>query len=84
MSKAKIENLISRLHQQFGDSVLSPQQEQLMSDMQHHLHNMDEEEPQDPDFQDVVESLIEKIEGQHPKAASTAKEILNILHNIGI
>ena len=84
MSKTQIENLISRFHQQFGDTLLSPQQEQLMSDMRHHLHNMDEKEPQDPDFQEMVELLIKEIEDQHPKAANTAKEILNILNNIGI
>lgn len=84
MSKTRLEDLISRLHQQFGDSTLSPQQSQLMQDMQDHLHNMDESEPQDPDLQDVVELLIKEIEDQHPKAASTANEILGILNNIGI
>jgi hypothetical protein len=82
--KAKIENLMSRLHQQFGDVELTSQQQQLMDDMKRHLHNRGEPEPAVPDLRESVELLIEEIREEHPRAAKTAQEILHMLGNMGI
>ncbi len=84
MPKQQLENLIGSLHEQFGDDLTSPQQQQLMQQMQSHLHNFDEPEPGDPNFTETVELLLEDIEEQHPKAAAVVREILEVLGNIGV
>jgi hypothetical protein len=84
MPKVKIEGLISSLHEQFGDDLTSPQQKQLMDSMQQHLHAWGENEVPDPTFNESLEMLLEEIEDDHPKAAATIKQILQILGDMGI
>ena len=84
MAKEKVENLISKLHQTFGNDELSPQQEQLINDMKAHLHNWDEPEISDPTFRETAEILLNDIKENHPKAALIAKEIIDTLNNIGV
>ena len=84
MPKKKIERLMSDLHEQFGGDLTSPQQQQLMEKMQHHLHRWGENEPLEPNFQESVELLLEDIKDKHPKAAAVIKEVLEVLNNIGI
>ena len=84
MPKAQITNLITSLNDRFGDDLTSPQQQQLMSDLQHHIHQWDEQEPVDPSIQETVTVLIEDIEEEHPKAAAIVREIMHILENIGV
>jgi hypothetical protein len=40
MPKAKITNLLTSLHDRFGDDLTSPQQQQLMEDLRNHVHKM--------------------------------------------
>jgi hypothetical protein len=84
MPKKKIENLMTRLHDHIGDDQTSPQQQELMKQLQAHVHNMNEAQPPDPDFIDSVELLVAELEGTHPKAAAVVREILKALGNIGI
>jgi hypothetical protein len=84
MPQAKVKNLISQLHDTFGDDLTSPQQQQLMDSMKSHVHNWGETEPVDPNFQECVELLLEDVEEQHPAAAGIVREILEVLGNIGI
>ena len=84
MPKAKITNLITSLHERFGDDLTSPQQQQLIRDLQSHIHAWDEKEPVDPSFQDAVNLLLEDIEEKHPKAAALVREITHVLQNIGV
>ena len=84
MPKVKIANLLTSLHDRFGDDLTSPQQQQLMADLQNHMHKWGEEEPVDPDFQETVNVLLENIEEQHPKAAIVVREIMAVLKNIGV
>lgn len=84
MPKEQLLNLITRLHDSFGDEEVSPQQQQLLDDMKHHIHNINEPAPADPDMLQTIETLIEDIEEDHPKAAGLARDILEILVNIGI
>ena len=84
MPKTKITNLITSLHDRFGDDLTSTQQQQLIKDLQSHIHAWDETEPVDPDFQDTVNLLLEDIEQEHPKAAALVREIMHILQNIGV
>ena len=84
MPKAKITNLITSLHERFGDDLTSSQQQQLMKDLQNHIHKWDEKEPVDPNMQETVNLLIEDIEEQHPKAAAVVREIMHVLENMGV
>ena len=84
MAKEKIENLITTLHETFGDNELSSQQAQLMEDMKTHLHNWDDPEIADPSLKETVELLLSGIENKHPKAATIIKEIIETLNNIGV
>ncbi|MCB1615026.1 MAG: DUF4404 family protein [Pseudomonadales bacterium] len=84
MPKEKLLNLITRLHDSFGDEEVSPQQQQLLDDMKLHIHNINEPAPTDPDMLQTIETLIEDIEEDHPKAAGLARDIMEILVNIGI
>jgi len=84
MPKTTITNLLTSLHDRFGDDLTSPQQQQLMENLQNHIHRWDEKEPVNPDIQETVNLLLEDIEEQHPKAAVVVREIMNVLKNIGV
>jgi len=84
MPKEKIEGLISSLHEHFGDDLTSPQQQQLMDSMKHHLHAWGESEQPQPTFKESLEMLLEEVEDEHPKAATLIKEVLKILNDIGV
>jgi len=84
MAKATLQNLISTLHEHFGDDISSPQQQQLMQRMESHLHDLGEEDPIEPTFRETAELLLDDIEEQHPKAAAVTREILEVLSNIGV
>ena len=84
MPKAKINNLMTALHSRFGDDLTSPQQKQLLKELQSHIHAWNEKEPVDPDFPQTVNLLLEEIEEEHPKAAAVMREIMRVLENIGV
>ena len=84
MPKAKIEGLISELHDRLADSETSPQQEALMAEMQSHLHGWQAEAPADGDMRKTAELLMEELEENHPTLAALAKDILQALHNAGL
>lgn len=79
-----IQNLISDLHDSFADEKTSPQQQQLMQQLQQLSHNLDEAEPVPPKFADTAEILLEEIEESYPKSAAIIREVIHILGNIGI
>lgn len=84
MPRKKIENLISQLHDTFGDDETSAQQARLMQDLENHIHNWDEPALPDPTIAETVEMLLEEIEEDHPKAAAVVKQIMEVLQNIGV
>jgi hypothetical protein len=84
MPKTKIENLITHLHEQFGDDLDSPQQQQLMQQMQYHLHQLNEADPKDPGLRETAELLLENLEVNHPQAAIFVREIISLLQGMGI
>jgi len=84
MPKQKAQALISDLHDRFGDDLTSPQQRELMSKLQSHIHNMDEKEPVEPGFLEALEVFITEIEDEHPRAATVVGQILETLRNIGV
>lgn len=84
MAQTELQNLITSLHDTFGDDLTSPQQQQLMAKMRNHLHDVNEPEPSDISLKETTELLLEDIEEQHPQAAATVREILKMLGNMGI
>jgi Mg-chelatase subunit ChlI len=84
MPKEKVAHLITDLHDRFGDDLVSPQQQSLLEQVKTHAHEMDEAEPADPDFLQVVETFVTEVESEHPNAASILKQVLDTLKNIGV
>ena len=84
MSKLKLENLITQLHDQFGDDEVSPLQAQLIKTMESHIHTRNEPDFEDPDLRETAELLLQNVELDHPKAAEVIRGILKVLGDIGV
>ncbi len=80
MPQQQLENLMTRLHETFGSTEASPQQQQLMDDLQRHIENGNN----DPTLQDSANLLLEELEIDHPKAAVILREIIETLGRLGI
>lgn len=83
MPKQHIEGLISDLHDKFADSDTSPQQEEMLAQMQSQLAGWEGPKPPE-NFTETAEMLLQEIEDEHPKAAGVIREIINTLGNIGV
>ena len=83
MPKQHIEGLFTDLHEKFADSNTSPQQEEMLAQMQSHLAEWEGPKPPE-DFTETAEMLLQEIEDEHPKAAGIIREIINTLGNIGV
>lgn len=84
MPKQKIENLMSELHETFGDSEVSPEQEALLKSVEEHIHSSSELEAPEPNLLESLELLVTEIEEDHPRASAVVAEILRTLRNIGV
>jgi hypothetical protein len=84
MPKQTLQNLISNLHDQFGDDETSAQQQQLMQALESHIHGMDEAAPVDPNVQETLTLLLDDVEVRHPQAAGIIREVMEALKNMGI
>jgi len=84
MPKQKVQHLISELHDRFSDDLASPQQQQLLAQLQSHIHNMDDAEPVEPSFLETLDLLVAEVEIEHPHIASTLGQVIDTLKNIGI
>ena len=84
MPKQTLQNLISSLHDQFGDDAVSSQQQQLMQDLENHIHGMNETEPLDPNIQETLTLLLDDAEERHPQSAAIIREVMEALKNMGI
>lgn len=84
MPRQHLENLISRLHQEFNPGQTSPQQEQLLNELRNHLHKSGEPAPADPSLKDSANLLLESLEVEHPQAAGILREIIETLGRLGL
>lgn len=84
MPRQHLENLITRLHEEFSPGQSSPQQQQLLEGLKHHLHNADEQVPADPSLKDSANLLLESLEVEHPQAAGILREIVETLGRLGL
>ena len=76
--------LITDLHDSFGDDQTSPQQQQLMQQLQIYVHDIDTAEPVPPGLIESAEILLEEMEESYPKTAAIIKQVINTLGNIGV
>lgn len=84
MAKAKIENLMTELHERFGELEPSPQQDKLLADLQARMHDLDENGIVDPTPVESIELMLESLGEDHPKVAVVLRELLDTLKNIGV
>lgn len=84
MPRQHLENLITRLHQEFSPGQTSPEQQRLLAELQLHLHNSSEPTPTDLTPADTANLLLETLEEEHPQAAGIVREIIETLGRLGI
>ncbi len=76
--------LIIDLHDSFGDDETSPQQQQLMQQLQIYVHDIDTAERVPPGLIESAEILLEEMEEGYPKTAAIIRQVINTLGNIGV
>lgn len=84
MPQQNMDALMSELHEIFGHEETTPQQEQLMRNLQQHLHDVGEPDVDRPDLVESLEVMLEDIEVDHPRASAVLREILARLRDIGV
>ncbi|MDQ2077323.1 DUF4404 family protein [Marinimicrobium sp. ABcell2] len=84
MPQEKIQNLISELHDIYGDDQVSPQQAQLLADLERHVHPAGSEDEPDPVPLETLERLVEEMAVDHPKTAIVMRQLVETLKNMGI
>ncbi|HSX84400.1 MAG TPA: DUF4404 family protein [Cellvibrio sp.] len=84
MPKAKIENLMTELHDRFGEMETSPQQERLLAELQSHVHDVSEGSVKDPTPLESIQLMIDDLGDNHPNVSALLRELLDTLKNIGV
>ena len=84
MSIDNLKTLIIDLHDSFGDDKTSPQQQQLMQQLQTYVHDIDTAEPVPPNLIESAEILLDEVEEGYPQTAAIIKQVIKILGNMGI
>lgn len=84
MPKAKIENLMTELHDRFGEMETSPQQERLLAELQAHVHDVSEGSVKDPTPLESIQFMIDDLGDNHPNVSTLLRELLDTLKNIGV
>lgn len=84
MPKAKIENLMTELHDRFGEVDSSPQQTQLLAQLEQHMHSVTEGDKSDPTPVETIELLLDNVGEDHPRVAAVLRELMDTLKNIGV
>lgn len=84
MPEQKIKNLMSELHELFGDSQVSAEQAALLKSVEDHVHSSAERDLPEPSMLESLELLVSEIEEEHPKASAVVGQIVNALKNMGI
>ncbi len=84
MPRQRIKNLISELHDLYGDDSASPQQIKLLQDLERGIHPEGAMGAEDPSPLETVELLLEEFGEEHPRTSAVLREIMDILKNIGV
>ncbi len=80
----RMESLMSELHELFGHEEATPQQQQLMRNLQQHIHEQGEPDVSRPNLVESLEVVLEDIEVDHPRTSAVLREVLSTLRNIGV
>ena len=80
MPQQQLENLITRLHESFGSTDASPQQQQLLDDLQRHSAGGSDT----LSLQDSANLVLEELEIEHPQTAAILREIVETLGRLGV
>lgn len=81
--KLTINNLMTQLHDTFGDDEPSPQVAQLMQEMERHVQHWQSPAPEDA-LLDTAEALAAELEVEHPAATGVVRKIIEALNNMGV
>lgn len=84
MPQRKVENLISELHEMYGSDQPSPQQQQLLADLERHIHPAGLADEPEPVPLDTLEQLVEEVAKDHPRSAAVMFQVLETLKNMGV
>ena len=84
MARAKIENLMSELHERFGEVGTSPQQERLLAELQARVHDVSEGSVKEPTPLETIQVMIDDLGDNHPNVSALLRELLDTLKNIGV
>lgn len=84
MSRQEMESLMTELHELFGHEETTPQQAQLMRNLEQHIHAEGEPEMDRLDLVESMEVMVEDLEADHPRTAGVLREIMGVLRNIGV
>ncbi len=83
-SSESLDQLITRLHDLFGNEEVSPEQQRLMSELERHTHAAGSDETPDPRPVDTLEAMLEDFEEDHPQVSAVLGQIVNALKNMGV
>ncbi|MDB2448862.1 DUF4404 family protein [bacterium] len=84
MADQELRTLLERLRSTMDETEISEQQRALLAQVEYHLHNEGEPDPQEPSLRESMEVLIEELSAEHPRSASVARSILESLAAMGI
>jgi len=84
MPKAKIENLMTELHERFGEQQMSAEQQRLLNELQTHVHDVTDGSVKDPTPLETIQLMIDDLGGNHPNVSALLRELLDTLKNIGV
>jgi len=79
MPKQKLQNLMTELHDAFGNDTPSESQKQLLESLETHIHEFNDDAPIDPTPLETVELLLEQLGEEHPKTTAVLTEFLAVL-----
>ncbi len=82
MPKQALQNLMSELHEVFGSTEPSAEQQQLLETLERHVHGLNLDEPIDPTPLETAEILLAELEHEHPKTAAILNELLSTLRRL--
>ncbi len=85
MPEQRAQNLISQLHDMYGDDEPSEQQKRLIEQLEMHVHPKGTKDQYgEPETLDTLEYLVEDMAVEHPRTAAVMRELLETLKNIGV
>ena len=84
MSEPEVGDLLHRLREHLPETEASAEQLKLMQQIEYHLHEEGEPDPETPNLRQSLELLIEEVEAENPQGAAVARRLINLLYSMGI